>query len=194
MNDSLSCKCSPPVDVTDGRVACPEFWIAAYTRPKSEKKAAAELAKTPGIVTYAPTQTIVRQWSDRRKKVEVVVIPMVIFARVTSEARIAEIIRHPLIHKLVTNPGEKAPAHIPAWQIEQLRLMLDKADGQVEFVKGGLKVADAVRVVRGQFAGLEGVVQRASDGHTYITITIDLLGGAKVSVNPSDLELISKQL
>lgn len=60
-------ECTTPVNVADGREARSKFWIAAYTRPKSEKKAAVELAKS-GIEIYVPIQTQIREWSDRRKK------------------------------------------------------------------------------------------------------------------------------
>lgn len=178
------------VNGTDDCEARTKFWIAAYSRPKSEKKAAAELANKFGIETYAPTQTVVKQWSDRKKKIDVVVIPMVIFAGVSTENEILAIKKHPLILKVLTFPGQKTPAHIPCKQIEQLKFMLNESDEPVEFVQGDFKVLDEVKVVRGHFAGLEGVVQRTSDGQSFIIITIDLLGGAKASVNSSDLELL----
>ena len=190
MNDSLSCNNDSTVNVTDDREARSKFWIAAYTRPKSEKKAATELAKNPGIGTYAPTQIVIKQWSDRKKKVEVVVIPMVIFAEVSTDEDVLTIKKHPLILKVLTLPGRKMPTQIPSKQIEQLKFMLSESEEPVEFVQGNFKVSDEVKVVRGHLAGLEGVVQRTSDGQSFIIITIDLLGGAKASVDPSDLELL----
>lgn len=49
------------VNGTDDREARPKFWIAAYTRPRSEKKAASELSKI--MTTYVATQTQIKQWS-----------------------------------------------------------------------------------------------------------------------------------
>lgn len=193
MNDSFSYDSGSAVIGTDDREARSKFWIAAYTRPKSEKKAATELAKNPGIETYAPTQTIIKQWSDRKKKVDVVVIPMVVFAEISSDENILAIKKHPLILKVLTLPGRKEPAQIPSKQIEQLKFMLNESDEPVEFVQGNFKVSDEVKVVRGHLAGLAGVVQRTSDGQTFIIIAIDLVGGAKASVSPSDLELLHKK-
>lgn len=177
------------VNVTDGREARPKFWVAAYTRPRSEKKAAEELSKL-GIETYVATQTQLRQWSDRKKKVETVVIPMVIFLEVTSNEEIMRVRRHPLIIKLLTLPGERMPARIPEKQISQLRYMLRKSEDPVEFCQRPVKVADRVRVIRGNLVGLEGNVEKAPDGKTFIVITIDFLGGAKVSVDRSDIEVV----
>ena len=179
----------PAVDVTDDREARSKFWIAAYTRPESEKKAASELSKI--MKTYVATQTLIRQWSDREKKIESVVIPMIIFAEVSSEDEILYVKKHPLVLKILTLPGQKQAAHIPAKQIERLKFMLHKSENPANFIQGNIKLSDSVRVIRGNLLGLEGVVDRNPDGKTFIVVTIDILGGAKVSVNISDLELIS---
>ena len=63
---------------TDDREAHEKFWIAAYTWPRCEKKAVAEIKKL-GIETYLPTQVQIRQWSDRKKKIETAIIPVVAF-------------------------------------------------------------------------------------------------------------------
>lgn len=182
----------PAVDGTDDREARSKFWIAAYTRPRSEKAAAAQLAKNPHcpILTFVATQTQIKEWSDRKKKVESVVIPMVIFAEVSSEEEILEIKKHHLIRKILTFPGKKEPAHIPTKQIEQLKFMLNKTDEPVEFVEGNFKVYDKVKVVDGKLAGLEGIVIRTADGNTKLVVLIDLLGGASIIINFTNLQLI----
>lgn len=186
-------KYNPPVNGTDGREAYSKFWIAAYTRPKSEKKAASEIANNLHLPTYAPTQILIRQWSDRKKKIEAIIIPMIIFVEVSSDDEILEVKKHPLINSVLTLPGRKDTAHIPTKQIDMLKFMLSESNEPVEFVQGPFKVSDQVRVVRGNLVGLEGVVQRASDGQTYIVIAIDLLGGAKVTVKHSDIEAVHRQ-
>ena len=45
-----------------------KIWHALYVRPRSEKKVANELIDM-GFEVYLPVITVVRQWSDRRKKV-----------------------------------------------------------------------------------------------------------------------------
>lgn len=182
----------PSVYVTDDREARSKFWIAAYTRPRSEKKAAAQLAQNPlfPITTYVATQIQIKEWSDRKKKVKSVVIPMVIFAEVSSDEEILEIKTHHLIRKVLTFPGKKEPAHIPNKQIEQLKFMLKESDEPVEFVEGSLKTGDQVKVVHGKLAGLEGVVIRTADGNTKLVILVDFLGGASIIINPSNLKLI----
>ncbi|MFD2520269.1 UpxY family transcription antiterminator [Emticicia soli] len=45
-------------------------WFVVYTKPRQEKKIANELTKI-GIEAYCPVKVVARQWSDRKKKVEV---------------------------------------------------------------------------------------------------------------------------
>lgn len=116
---------------------------------------------------------------------------MVIFAEVSSEDDILSVKRHPLVLKILTFPGQAHAARIPTKQIENLRFMLGKSVSPIEFVQGKIGVSDSVRIVRGPLLGLEGVVDRAPDGRTFIIVKIDMLGGARMSVNLSDLKVIS---
>ena len=61
-------------------------WLAAYVRLHHEKKTRDRLTAM-GIECFLPIQEEIHQWSDRRKKVERVVIPMMIFVRVSDEER-----------------------------------------------------------------------------------------------------------
>ena len=177
-------------NVTDDRKARSKFWVAIYSRPNSEKKLAEELTKL-GIESYVPTQTQLRQWSDRRKKVDVVIIPMIVFAHIKDED-IAFIRTRPHVIRILTYPGQKKPANIPDSQIEQLKFMLKNADSDVSFVSNVYVKDDPVEVIRGNLMGLIGQVERTADGNTNLIIIIEILGGAKVSISPSDLKPLRK--
>jgi len=45
-----------------------KFWFALYTKPRNEFKAEQQLIAA-GITNYLPTVTLLKQWSDRKKKV-----------------------------------------------------------------------------------------------------------------------------
>ncbi|MDE6005277.1 MAG: UpxY family transcription antiterminator [Oscillospiraceae bacterium] len=181
----------PAVDVTDDREARSKYWIAAYTRSKSELKAARELARLD-INVYVPTQSLIRQWSDRKKKIIAPVIPMVIFAKIRTDAEILIIKKHPLILKILCLPGDKSPAYIPARQIEQLKFIIDRSVIPLNFVTGSFKSSDKVRITRGPFLGIEGIVEKNQDGKTKIIVVIDFLGGAKIDIKETDIELIKQ--
>ena len=178
-----------PVDGTDDREARSKFWIAAYTKPRSEKKTASELTKL-GIVTYVATQYQIRQWSDRKKKIEIVVIPSIIFAHIFEE-QITNVLFHRNILKIIASPGEKKVARIPSVQIDKLKFILGQTEIPVLFDHNIFSVHNTVRVVRGPLAGLEGEVVHCDDNIQEVIVQIDLLGGAKMAINKTEIELIT---
>ena len=188
MNESLGYSDTSSAHVADDREAHPKFWIAAYTRSRGEKKAATEIGKM-NIETYVPVQQIIRQWSDRKKKVEVVVIPMVMFAHVTPDD-IITVKKHPLITKVLSFPGERQAAEIPEQQILSLKFMLNEAETPVTFIHPTFNLTDTVRVTRGKLSGLIGKVHRITEGKTKLVVSIDLLGGAMVEISSSSLEVL----
>lgn len=56
-------------------------WYVLYSRPNAEKKLAERLSEQ-GIEAYCPTRTEVRKWSDRKKKVQVPVLPSMVLVNI----------------------------------------------------------------------------------------------------------------
>jgi transcription antitermination factor NusG len=57
-------------------------WYAIYTRPRWEKKVYESLERQ-GITAYCPLNRVLKQWSDRKKMVEVPLFTSYIFVRVS---------------------------------------------------------------------------------------------------------------
>ena len=57
------------VNVTTDREAYPKRWIAALVQMCTEKKVGDKLRKL-NVENFVPTQVEIRQWSDRKKKIE----------------------------------------------------------------------------------------------------------------------------
>ena len=55
-------------------------WYVLYTKPRNEKKTA-KLLEDQGIEVYCPLQEVVKQWSDRKKKIQEPVFRSYIFVR-----------------------------------------------------------------------------------------------------------------
>ena len=177
------------VNGTSDREACPKRWLAAIVQMNCEKKVAAKLDKL-GIKNYVPVQKEVHQWSDRRKNIERVVIPMIVFVRLAKTEE-DDFRRHSFIHKFVTYPGVKELATpIPDEQIERLKFLLDNADAKVSIVNN-LKIGDKVRIVRGPMKGLEGELSQIEENKPVVAIRIEGLGYACVSVEKINLERIA---
>lgn len=61
-------------------------WYVLYTKPRNEKKVVESLEKI-GIVTYCPLVKVVKQWSDRKKKVLQPLISSYVFVKVDEKDR-----------------------------------------------------------------------------------------------------------
>ena len=46
----------------------PKYWYVLYTKPRHEFKAEAQI-NSLNIESYLPTNTVIKQWSDRKKKI-----------------------------------------------------------------------------------------------------------------------------
>ena len=177
-----------PAHGTDDREAHPKHWVAALVQVRSEKAVGKKLQGL-NIENYVPTQWEIHQWSDRKKKVERVVIPLIVFVH-ADKATIKRLILHPFIHKLVSYPGQNAPAIIPDDQLEKLRFMLRHSDRPVEMKEHVFKTGDRVRIVRGPLKDLEGELCRIDDEKPMVAIQIECLGYACVNIDKSDIENI----
>ena len=175
------------VAVTTDREAHPKRWVAVLVQMCTEKKVGERLTKL-GVENYVPTQTEIRQWSDRKKKVERVVIPMVVFVH-TDEKTERSLRLKSFIRKILTYPGQTAAAVIPDDQINRLKFMLNQSDSPVEMMEQNLQVGDKVQIVRGALKGLEGEFFKNVD-KSMVAIHIEALGYACVSVSVEDIEKI----
>ena len=66
--------------------------------------------------------------------------------------------------------------------------MLKESDSPVRFSGIEFKKHDAVKVIRGNLKGLTGFVERISQTRSFLIVFLDLLGGAMVEIDSSDLE------
>lgn len=180
----------PTVNVTDDREAHPKCWVAALVKMRSEKAVGSKLDSL-GIENWVPTQWEVHQWSDRKKKVERVVIPMIVFIRAERSA-IKSLAYHPFILKLVALPGQKPPSIIPDAQIEHLRFMLNQSEAQVEMKEHIFRTGDQVRIIRGPLKDLEGELCLVEADKPMVAVLVDCLGYACVSIAKSDLCIINE--
>ena len=64
-----------------------EHWYAMYVMMHHEKRVAERL-KAKQIECFVPIQEVVKQWSDRKKKVKQVVITRMVFVRTNEKQRL----------------------------------------------------------------------------------------------------------
>lgn len=172
------------VNGTNDREAHPKRWIAVLVQVNCEKRTATRLSKV-GYETYIPTQQEVHQWSDRKKKVDRLIMPMVVF--ICATVREEEWLRdQSYIYKLLALPGsdedkKRFATPIPDYQIERLKFLLENAETEVSIVSN-FKVGNSVCVASGPLKGLEGVVSEADEKSSIVGVQIDGLGYACVKI------------
>lgn len=127
-----------------------ENWYAAYTKPRSEKKVY-ELLTQYDFDSYLPLVTTIRQWSDRKKKVQLPLIPSYIFVK-TEEQNLKNILPINGIIRILKHLGK--PAIIRDYEIENLKILLSDTDN-ISFIDNiNLKKGDSIIVEKGVFKGL----------------------------------------
>ncbi|MBU1012585.1 MAG: UpxY family transcription antiterminator [Bacteroidetes bacterium] len=146
-------------------------WYALYTKSMQEKKVYAEIIKR-GFNAYLPLETKIKQWSDRKKKVEVPMIRSYVFVNI-SEKEYYDIVNITGAVRYVTFEG-KAVA-IPEWQIDAMKKMVEfKAPHYYSgerFLKGEMIIIES-----GPLKGYEGEVVKDNNGKNKIIIRIKDIG------------------
>lgn len=162
-------------------------WFALYTKPRSEFKAAEQL-NSLNIKHYLPVVTKLKQWSDRKKKVNEVLIKSYIFINANEAERLSAV-ELPSIVRCMFFKGK--PAVIPDWQMESfIKLIEMKAD---ILVNDGLVKGSKIIIKEGPFAGVKGILLDDYNGK-YLAVSLDLINRtitAKLT-NDSVIEVIKE--
>ena len=118
-----------PSSGTGEGVAHSKRWYVALVRMHHEKKVAERLSKM-GIDSFVPVQQQIHQWSDRRKMVDTVLLPMMVFVHVNPKERM-EVLSFSTVSRYMVMRGESTPAVIPDEQMARFRFMLDYSEEAV---------------------------------------------------------------
>jgi transcription antitermination factor NusG len=129
-------------------------WFAIYTRPKNEKKVAEQLFKL-GIDVYCPMVSQIKQWSDRKKKVESPLISSYVFVNLEEKER-NKVFEVPGIVRYLYWLGK--PAII---QDNEIALLKESLKGILTSVEvEGIQPGDSLTITNGPFQGKEGIVSQ----------------------------------
>ncbi|WP_396157239.1 UpxY family transcription antiterminator [Flavobacterium sp.] len=143
-------------------------WYAVYTVSRQEKKVATRLAEI-GMEVYCPMIIQERQWSDRKKKVEVPLLPSYVFVKLESHDRelvfqVSGIVRY--LYWL----GK--PAIIKDAEIDILQKWLQ--DKVISFEVVGIQKGTLYEIPSGPFIGQKGIVEKIDKSQ--ITLILEELG------------------
>jgi transcriptional antiterminator RfaH len=139
-------------------------WYVLYTKPKWEKKVAERLIQM-GVDCYCPVITKVKEWSDRKKKVEIPLFNSYVFVHLKDTDRnsvfqIAGVVRY------LFWLGK--PAIVRDEEINIIKKSL-AATNISDISVTSIQVGDRIKLESGAFSNQDAIVQEVSNTH-YILV------------------------
>ena len=144
-------------------------WYVIYTKPKWEKKVAEQLAEA-GIDCYCPLITQIRQWSDRKKKVEVPLFNSYVFVQLDESER-NSVFQSAGVVRYLFWLGK--PAIVRHEEIEVIKKWLNTSDA-ADVMVDRYKIGDAIQLESGPFSAQKAIVQEVTN--TYYVLVLESLG------------------
>src|SRR5690606_22595290 len=142
-------------------------WFVMYTAPRSEKKVEQRL-KEKGLEVYLPIVEELRQWSDRKKKVQRPLFNGYIFVHTTKD-RLWESLQVAGAVKFVNFAGEHAT--VRESEIETLKRIIATGMAVEVETSGDIETGQQVRILGGPLEGFQGeCVQKGNKDYFIIRI------------------------
>ena len=137
-------------------------WYVLHTKPKSEKKVEEKLLSM-GINAYCPTRSEVRFWSDRKKRIDIPVLPSMVLVNV-EDKNINRVFEAPSVIRYMFWLGNRA-------EVRQLEIDILKKylNGNYNFINcklSNIKVGDNYEL--SSFNNEKGIVNRISNNSIWI--------------------------
>ncbi|MGI9532015.1 UpxY family transcription antiterminator [Lutimonas sp.] len=164
-------------------------WYAIFTKPRSEKKVYQRMVDQ-NIEVFLPMVKTIRQWSDRKKTIEVPLISSYVFVNM-AEKDLYQTLPIQGTVNVLKHLGK--PAKIRAVEIENLRILTGTKESQEISACVDLTTGDDVEVMNGPFMGLIATCTREGKNHR-VVVKIDSLGSCfNVNIPMSFLRKIQKR-
>jgi transcription antitermination factor NusG len=155
-------------------------WFALQVRSRSEKKVLQFLTKE-GFDVYLPLLSTIKQWSDRKKKVQLPLISSIVFIRI-NPVLLYTSCQHPSVFGPIKYLGR--PATVRTEEIENLRILASSGFLSDWKETSRIERGEKVRLNEGPFAGLEGVFV-GEKANNRIAVNLDSLGKSIVVELPA---------
>ena len=140
-------------------------WFVVYTKPQQELKVATQLTAM-GITNYCPTITLIKQYSDRKKKVTKPLLSSYVMVELEQNQRNKVFACNGIVRYLFFL-GK--PAVVPA---SDINLMQDHLNGVYnDFKVTTLSVGDSHTITEGPFSGVTGKVVETDNTKVKLELT-----------------------
>ena len=144
-------------------------WYVVYTKPKWEKKVAEKLNEI-GIECYCPLIIQIKQWTDRKKKIEVPLFNSYVFVQLEDTDR-SSVFQVSGVVRFLFWLGKPAIVRDEEIKIIKTRLA---APNISDISVTSIQVGDRIKLESGVFSNQDAIVQEISN--TYYTLVLESLG------------------
>ena len=142
-------------------------WFVFYTKSRQEKRVS-ELLMKRGFEPFLPMQSVMRQWSDRKKKVAVPLFSSYIFV-LLEEHRISDVLQLPGVSWNIRHNDKPAVLH--AKELETIQrfittgMLIETSSDSQNYLLG-----DRVKILDGPLKGSSGYLTAFHNGHRFSII------------------------
>ena len=145
-------------------------WYVANTC--RQEKMIKQRLDSMGIENFIPFQQIARKIHGVDKLIEVPVIPNLVFIHTTFKSCMSLIQEYAFDMRYLRDRETGNFLIVPDKQMNDFMFLLDFSKEMVEVVNENLKKGDKVRVIKGDFAGIEGELIRVK-GHKRVVVRLE---------------------
>lgn len=130
-----------------------KYWFVLKTKSANEKKTTKQLSED-GYTVFLPMIEKVRQWSDRKKKISVPLIPCVVFVK-CEQKELNRFYNYTGVINILKYLNE--PAIVREFEIQNLIILEKEFNGiAIEVSHEKFEIGQLVRVIQGPFKDLIG--------------------------------------
>lgn len=163
-------------------------WLVIRTRPRWEMKVYNQIVEKK-IDTFLPLITTIKQWSDRKKKIQIPMFNSYLFVNVTPEERILAI--KETVGAMNYIYYNKRPAVVSNLEIESIKLSLVTPE-KVKIESNLVTKGDYVKVISGPFTGMMGIVTELRGNYKLTVNLYELSMSLNIVVNPNEIKKTEK--
>lgn len=162
-------------------------WIALYTRARHEVRIAGQISVL-GIEAFVPMRREMHCWSDRRKWIEVPLIPSYVFVHIDLRDYFRLFAIHGIV-RVVMFRGRIA--RVRDHEIELLRCAA-QSGGEIAESAQNLRKQDEVEIINGLFAGHRGKVVHSGSKYKICIRIEELEYAIVVELSKADIRLTNQ--
>lgn len=182
MNLDITCGQSPSQAVWQRVEDGERRWYAVYTSANHEKRIAEQLG-VRSVEHFLPLFGTVRQWKDRKVRIDQPLFPGYVFVRLALRDRL-QVLQLPGVARLVGFGG--VPCPLADFDVEAMQTCL--ARGVEIKPHPYLQIGRRVRVAKGPLLGLQGILVRRKNSTRFV-VSLDLiLRSVAVEIGASEVE------